>query len=650
MCGLAGILTTREGTVEDLQAVIHEMSECLEHRGPDDAGVHVDEDAGLAFGFRRLSIIDLSPTGHQPMVSESGRYVVMLNGEVYNFLSLRQELESGGAEFRGDSDTEVVANAFDRWGVRGALERFVGMFAIAVWDRRERRLLLARDRLGIKPLFIYSHDGTLAFASELKSLHAVPGFDRTLDRTAIVSYLRHLYIPAPRSIFTNVQKLAPGHVVEIRTPAEEPVPEPYWSLEDVARQGLADPFRGSRAEAVDEVDALLGEAVRIRLRSDVPLGALLSGGIDSTAVVALAQEATSTPIRTFTIAFDRTEHDESEHAAAVASHLGTDHTELRLTGESSLDVIPELPTIFDEPLADPSQIPTYCVSRLARKEVTVALSGDGGDEIFGGYNRYLYGEKAIRKALSAPRSVRRAAAAAAGAMSADRWGQLHRTLSGILPASLQHRLPGQKAKKLARMAREDSAGAMYRSLVSAFHEPERFVRGGSDPTETHLDQALGRLGTDRLLDGMQYLDQKSYLPDDLLAKVDRASMAVSLEARVPILDHRVVEFAWRLPPRHRIGEGTGKVPLREIVCRRVPRDLVDRPKVGFSVPLEDWLAGPLRDWAGDLLSSTRPGGDDVLVSETVRSAWDGFDRGETELAPGIWALLMLQAWREEWCG
>lgn len=643
MCGLAGFFSTRNLGRDAMQAIASRMTDAIVHRGPDDSGVWVDPTAGVALGFRRLSIVDLSALGHQPMVSASGRFTIVFNGEVYNHVSLRRELEACGCRFRGHSDTEVILAAFEQWGIRRAVRRFVGMFAIAVWDEGRRELSLVRDRLGIKPLFVYQRDGVVSFASELKALVAGPEFDKTLDVSAVVSYLRYLYVPAPASIFRHVVKLSPGHILTIRHPsASLPSSEPFWSAETAAREGHANQFGGGDEDAVGELEALLGEAVRLRMQADVPLGALLSGGIDSSTVVALMQASADRPIKTFTIGFDQHEFDEAAHARAVAKHLGTDHTELRLSGEDALAVVPRLAEMFDEPLADPSQIPTYLVCELARREVTVALSGDGGDELFAGYNRYIQGERLISRVERWPTPLRELSATGLRSVSPRAWNRMRDTLRPLFPAAAPTRMLGEKMHKLGDLMRADSTRGMYRSLLSAWQYPEKLVAQeatrGADSRVPELELAL--------MERMMLADQTAYLPDDLLAKVDRASMAISLEARVPILDHRVVEFSWRLPRKFKVRDGRGKWILREILYKHVPRALVDREKMGFSVPLAAWLAGPLRSWAGDLLLSGDSDG--ILRGSEVRREWDRFCAGHTANAAGIWGVVMFRAWQDRW--
>jgi len=645
MCGLAGVFARRNWSSDELHGIVSRMTGAIVHRGPDDSGIWVNPSEGIGLGFRRLAIVDLSAQGHQPMPSASGRFILIFNGEVYNYRSLRRDLESVGCLFRGHSDTEIILAAFERWGIEQSVRRFIGMFAMAVWDLERRELSLIRDRLGIKPMFVYHHRGVVTFGSELKALLAGPDFDRTIDMTALTSYLRYLYVPAPQSIFQHAFKLSPGHVLTIADPAAAlPASKEFWSAESAARQGVATQFPGGDEDGVRELDKLLTDAVRLRMQADVPLGALLSGGIDSSTVVALMQASADRPVKTFTIGFDQDEFDESTHARAIARHLGTDHTELHLTGADALAVVPDLVEMFDEPLADPSQIPTFLICQLARREVTVALTGDGGDELFGGYNRYISGERMITGFQRWPRLLRRFSAAGATSLSPRSWNQMRDALKPVFPAAGRTRLLGEKIHKMGDLLRADSASGMYRSLLSAWQDPEALVVGGS--RNGNHDATLGANDSLGLMERMMLADQTSYLPDDLLAKVDRASMAVSLEARVPILDHRVVELSWRLPRKFKVRDGRGKWILRQILYKHVPPALVDREKMGFSVPLAEWLAGPLRNWAGDLLLSLEKDG--ILRDTVVRREWDRFIAGESTNAAGLWALVMFRAWESRW--
>ena len=621
------------------------MSACITHRGPDDHGTWTEPSAGLALGFRRLSIVDLSTLGHQPMASGSGRFTMVFNGEVYNHVELRAELLSAGWKFRGHSDTEVILASFERWGIASAVTRFVGMFAIAVWDAETRRLSLIRDRLGIKPIFYQLKDGTLLFASELKALMTAPEFDRSLDTDALGAYLRYLYVPAPQSIFAHTKKVLPGHVLTLAENATVVSDEPYWSLDAVATAGRANPFEGSEQDAIDELERLLTDAVKLRMRADVPMGALLSGGIDSTTVVALMQKSSVQPVRTFSIGFPGTPHDEMASAAQIANRLGTSHTQMPVTAQDALDAVPMLPRLFDEPFADPSQIPTYLVSKLARRDVTVAVSGDGGDELWAGYSRYIDGQPIIRRALTASPALRRFAAAGIDTVGSHTLAKGYGITSPLVAKPLRRRLVGDKARKLSHLLRQGSEASMYRSLLSAWQDPGSLLVAGV-PAQSRVEELLDQRPDLPLLERMLLVDQQTYLADDLLSKLDRASMAVSLEARVPLLDHRVVEYSWRIPAHMKIRHGRGKWLLRQVLYRHVPAAEVDRPKVGFSVPIEDWLRGALRPWAESLLLGSRE--NSALLARPVERAWKDFLEGNSESGLALWTILMFRAWRAEW--
>jgi asparagine synthase (glutamine-hydrolysing) len=648
MCGFAGILTARGDSYEALQGTAARMARTLAHRGPDDLGVWCDASRGIALGFRRLAIIDVSELGHQPMTSASGRFTLVFNGEIYNYRELRSVLERDGHRFRGGSDTEVILTACERWGVEAAVRRFSGMFAIALWDHREQTLTLIRDRLGIKPLFIHRAPGVVTFGSELKALLAGPAFERAVDPDALVDYLRLLYVPGPGSIFRNTWKLQPGHLLTIHEPLE-PLPEarPYWSLADVALAGLSSPFNGSDLEAVDTLDLALRESIRLHMHADVPLGALLSGGIDSATVTALLQEQSTRPVRTFSVGFDHREHDEAPHAARIAAHLGTDHTEVMLTGADALDVVPRLGEVYDEPHADAGQIPALLVCGVARRQVTVALSGDGGDELFAGYNRYVHGERLLRQLSRVPRVSRALLAVGIESISPEWWERVHRWGAARVNGEPRQRLVGEKVRKIGALLRCGSEAAMYRSLVSAWQAPEMLL-GRSAMADDPVSRCMRLASPERLLDRMMLTDQLTYLVDDQMPKVDRASMAVGLELRVPLLSHELVELAWTFPAGLRIRNGEGKWPLRQVLYRRVPKALLDRPKVGFTVPLAAWLRGPLRPWAEDLLTPEAVTTDGLLEARPIRAAWATLKAGGDHLALPIWSVLVYQMWRERW--
>jgi asparagine synthase (glutamine-hydrolysing) len=638
MCGIAGLWSRPE---RGLEAIACAMRDRLRHRGPDDAGVWSDPDAGVVLGQRRLSIIDLSPLGRQPMASADGRWVLVYNGEIYNYRDIAAELEAQGVVFRGTSDTEVLVEAIARLGVEAALERAAGMFAFAAWDRAERRLVLARDRLGIKPLYYAFWKGALLFGSELKALEAFPGFAPELDRDALALYLRHTYIPAPHTVWRGVRKLEAGHLLECVAPDRPTESRAWWSATAAALRSKADPFRGTADEAVDAFDRVLSRVVGEHMISDVPLGAFLSGGIDSSTVVALMQAQSARPVKTFTIGFHEDAFDEASHARRIAAHLGTEHTELYLRSKDAEAVIPDLPEFWDEPFADSSQIPTYLVSRLARSSVTVALSGDGGDELFGGYTRYANTLSTWARFCRGPAALRAAGAAAlrawpAGLVDAAA-GAVWRGRAGSFPASEALRIR-------AAIIGQPSIDALYRSAVSYWLDPESVVLGAREPRTIVGDERLAAAFPDPL-ERMMIVDSVSYLPEDILTKVDRASMAVSLESRVPVLDHRVFEFAWRLPIGVRVRAGAAKWPLRELLARHVPRALFERPKQGFGVPIVEWLRGPLREWCEALLAEDRLRREGVFDARRVRAAWADYLAGRP-LDPNIWVILMFQAWWE----
>ncbi len=636
---------------QELRAQVCRMAGQLIHRGPDDSGVWVDAEAGIALGFRRLAIVDLSPTGHQPMTSSSGRYVMVFNGEVYNFGELRKDLESRGHGFRGHSDTEVMLEAVSEWGLEAAVKKFVGMFAFALWDRRERVLHLVRDRLGIKPLYCGWQGKTFLFGSELKALRAHPDFDPEINRSALALFLRYGYIPQPCSIYQGIWKLPPGHILSLRAGAQTSFKLSgtalFWSAKEVYENGAANPFRGSEGDAVEELDRLLRDSVRLRMIADVPLGAFLSGGIDSSTVVALMQAQSNRPVKTFTIGFHAQEFNEAAHAKTVAAHLGTEHTELYVTPKEALDVIPKLPTLYDEPFADSSQIPTYLVSALTRRHVTVSLSGDGGDELFGGYQRYINARQFWETVRGFPHFTRRALARFIRVCKPATYDRLIGGLGPLLPRLARPSSVGERMYRLAEVITVGNPEELYRHLVSYWKSPTELVLNAKEAPDL-LTQSSEWARLDDISQRMMFLDLATYLPDDILAKVDRASMGVSLEARVPILDHRVVEFAAHVPISMKIRSGQGKWLLRQVLYRYVPRELVERPKMGFSVPIEDWLRGPLRDWAEELLSQDRLRREGFFRSQPIRELWAEHLSGQRNWQGHLWNVLMFQAWREKW--
>lgn len=645
MCGLTGFLNVRNGVNRELaQHWLHEMASAIARRGPDNDGYWVDPDAGIGLAHRRLAIVDLSPAGAQPMASSSGRYVLAFNGEIYNHQLLRQALEREGkvvSPWRGHSDTETLLAGFDAWGLESTLQRTIGMFAIALWDRELRTLMLARDRLGEKPLYYgwqrQGSESAFLFGSELSALRRHPMFAADINRDALGLYMRHNCIGGANSIYTGIHKLLPGHILTVSSAVLEPVARAWWSGTDVVAQGVAHPFAGTPEEAVAELEALLRNAVGQQMMSDVPLGAFLSGGIDSSTVVALMQSQSLRPVRTFSIGFHEEGYNEAEHAKAVAKHLGTDHTELYVTPEEALAAIPKLPTLYSEPFADSSQIPTFLVSQLARQHVTVSLSGDAGDELFCGYNRYQMTARLWGKASRLPHPLRQLAASAVTAVPPSVLDKL----GGLLSMSRV----GDKLHKGAALLGSRSVGDLYRGMVSHWSDPASVVLGATEPA-TVLTSRIPALQGLSDVERMMALDMLSYLPDDILVKVDRAAMGVSLETRVPMLDHRVVEFAWSLPLTFKMRGGVTKWPLRQVLYRHVPRELIERPKMGFGVPIDRWLRGPLREWAETLLTEPRLRAEGYFDPVPIRQKWAEHLSGKRNWQYHLWDVLMFQSWLE----
>ncbi|MFN7981852.1 MAG: asparagine synthase (glutamine-hydrolyzing) [Vicinamibacterales bacterium] len=641
MCGLTGAWAWNGATREQRRASVTRMTATLAHRGPDDTGVLVDDESGVALGFRRLSIIDLSAAGHQPMESANGRFVLTYNGEIYNHDELRGFLT--GVRWRGSSDSEVILEAFAQWGIEPTLRRLIGMFAIALWDRQDRVLTLMRDRMGKKPLYYAHGPHGVMWGSELKSLCANESFDRTLDEQALQLYFRLGYIPSPFSIYRSARKVEPGCYVTCRVGAE-PQSRRYWSARDAAHAGVDSPHRLDEREAVEALDELLGDAVSHRMIADVPLGAFLSGGVDSSAVVAMMQTRASRPVRTFSLGFPDAAYDEAPFARAVAEHLGTDHTELYVDPKQTQAVIPDLPSIYDEPFADSSQVPTFLVSRLARQHVTVALSGDGGDEVFGGYNRHMWLERIWQRTGHLPFSARRFVARAIRSLPESAWDRAYATVAPFIGRGRRVALPGDKLHKISRVVESQNPDEAYLQLVSQWPDPRMLL---AHPGERVLpiytrDPKLG------VTESVMLLDQLTYLPEDILAKVDRASMAVSLEARVPLLDHRIVEWAWRVPADLRTRNGVSKWLLRQVLYKHVPPALIERPKFGFGVPIGRWLRDELRDWAEHLLSPAALKDSGLLHAAPIRRTWQEHLDGRRDWQHRLWVILMFQAWRERW--
>lgn len=631
MCGIAGFFQPTGFAVAAGEEIAGNLAATLAHRGPDDAGTWVDGDVGIALSHRRLSVLDLSPAGHQPMISTSGRYVIVFNGEIYNHLEIRRELELSEppSPWRGHSDTETLLAGVERWGAQAVLQKTVGMFAFALWDRVARTLILARDRIGEKPLYYGWQDGSFLFGSELKALSRHPAFHAEIDRNVLALYMRLGYIPAPYSIYRNIFKLLPGTYVHLS--AREPrghLPEPkaYWSLRKVVESGLASPFAGSDQDAIDELESQLTRAVSLQSIADVSLGAFLSGGIDSSTIVALMQTQSSRPVKTFTIGFHESGYQEAQYAKAIAEHLRTDHTELYVTPRDAMDVIPKLPALYDEPFGDSSAIPTFLVSQLARQQVAVSLSGDGGDELFGGYARYQRTDDIWRAMRRVPHFARNVASRGIGAVFRNR-----------NPSAI-----GSKASRLALYLSARTAGEVYAAQTQRQDTYDVILGTDRFPCVAAMLNTGDSPG--RMYDTMMYTDSVTYLPDDILVKVDRASMGVSLESRVPMLDHRVMEFAWSLPMHMKVRNREGKWLLKQVLRKHVPASLMDRPKMGFGVPVGEWIRGPLRDWAESMLGEVRLKDEGFLNPRLVREQWAGHLDGSGTGNDSLWHLLAFQAW------
>ena len=645
MCGIAGFLSIRVVNANAMGGLLEGMATRLAHRGPDDRGVWYDASAGIGLAHRRLAVVDLSPAGHQPMASARGRFHMVFNGEIYNHPALRKALAKAGADpvWRGHSDTETMLAGFEAWGVKETVERMIGMFAFAVWDSEARTLTLGRDRLGEKPLYYGWQGETFFFGSELKAMKAHPAFKAEVDRNVLALLMRHNCIPSPYAIYQGVAKLLPGSLLTVSLTQLEPRVESYWSGKHVVEECQAHPFSGSAEEAVDALDELLKDAIAQQMMSDVPLGAFLSGGVDSSTIVALMQAQSSRPVRTFSIGTYDALYNEAEHAKAVAQHLGTNHTEWYVTAQDALDVIPRLSCLYDEPFSDSSQIPTYLVSHMARQQVTVSLSGDAGDELFSGYNRYVLTSRLWGWLSQLPRGVRAAVARGLISVPPEELNALAKTLLCWLPKGRGMVNWGDKLHKGAGVLASRSVAELYRGLVSHWADPAALVIGAVEPP-TVITDVTRQPAVNGDVERMMALDMLSYLPDDILTKVDRAAMGVSLETRVPFLDHRVVEFAWRLPLEYKLRQGTGKWVLRQVLYRYVPKALIERPKQGFGVPIDSWLRGPLRGWAEDLLSETRLKREGFFYPAPIRQKWEEHLSGKLNWQYHLWDVLMFQAW------
>ena len=645
MCGVAGFLFTHRNT-DDPRGVVSGMTESLRHRGPDDGGSWIDDTVGIALGHRRLAVIDSSANGRQPMVSHGERYVLSYNGEIYNFIELRDELTREGARFNGRSDTEVLLAAVETWGLEAAMRRFVGMFAFALWDRTEKTLHLARDRMGEKPLYYGWRGKSFLFGSELKALRAHPDWEGKISADALTAYMRLGCVPTPISIYQGIHKLPAASILSLRasdSPGHLPEPSAYWSAHDVVRHGTTDVATLSADEALDQLEEVLKHSVRQMLRSDAPLGAFLSGGVDSSTVVALMKAVGNTPVRTFSIGFHEKGYDEAHHAREMARHLKTDHTELYAGPGEALEVIPRLPRLYDEPFADPSQIPTHLLCTLTREHITVALSGDGGDELFGGYNRYFWSTKVWNWTRRIPGQMKTRIAKGLTTRH-PALARYYEQISPLLPRRYRIEMAGEKLLKLALLLDAANLDEMYERLRT--QGDASVCKSGNQNVVKDFASQPGTSGL-HPAERMMYRDMVEYLPDDILVKVDRAGMGASLEVRAPYLDHRVVEFAWSLPLTLKLRDGGGKWILRRLLSRFAPASLIQRPKMGFAVPIGEWLKGPLRDWADDLLAESRLRDEGYFHPASIRRIWEQHASGARDRQYQLWNVLMFQAWLDE---
>jgi asparagine synthase (glutamine-hydrolysing) len=656
MCGFAGFV----GEIGGVADILTRMAKVLHHRGPDYQDIWIDQNSKVGLAHARLSILDMSPAGHQPMVSGSGRYVLVFNGEIYNHLILRDEIDKYlvGNKWRGHSDTETLLSGFDAWGIKKTIEKTNGMFAFSVWDQENgmfafsvwdqenRTLTLGRDRIGEKPLYYGWQGGIFLFGSEIKVLKEYPMFQAEIDRDSLTLMLRYSAIPAPYSIYKGIRKLLPGTLLTLSEKSRAVELNSYWDPHKVILRGIKQPFSGSPDEAVNEFEGLLTNAVSSQMITDVPLGAFLSGGIDSSTIVALMQAQSTQSVHTFTIGYQDEEYNEAESARAVAEYLGTNHTELYVSSQQAMDVIPELPTLYCEPFADASQIPTYLLSKLARQQVTVSLSGDGGDELFAGYNRHVFGLRVWNTLSRFPVSIRGVIAQLITSLSPYSYDRCVNILRRVLPRKLAQKNIGEKLHKLAGVMPASNQLEVYRLLVSHWAEPSELVINGHEPQTIQTDSSILDI-TDNFIQQMMAIDMMSFLPDDVLVKVDRAAMGVSLETRVPMLDHHVVEYAWSLPLDYKLRKGVSKWPLRQVLYKHVPKELIERPKMGFSIPLHTWLRGPLREWAENLLNETRLRQEGFLNPSLVRKKWDEHLSEKYNRQYQLWNVLMFQAWLEQ---
>lgn len=645
MCGIAGFIDPEGFSLKNAKQIGKAMGKSIQHRGPDDSGLWIDKDYGVTLSHQRLAIIDLSESAHQPMTSSSGRYVICFNGEIYNHKDLRSELESSGKSplWRSHSDTETILACIDVYGLKETLVKLVGMFSIALWDNSAKEVILARDRTGEKPLYYGANGRLLLFGSELKALLAHPKFTPKINRDALCLYLRHNYIPQPHSIYEGIKKLPPGHFVKLKKSA---IPEEYWSLNQNITSAKLNPFLGSETEALSQLDKLLVSTVKGQMQADVPLGAFLSGGVDSSLILAIMQEQSSYPIESFTIGFDNKEFNEAPFGKEVAKYLGTNHNELYVSSKTAREVIPNLPKIYDEPFSDSSQIPTFLVSEMAQKQVKVCLSGDGGDEVFGGYNRYTWGNSFLSKQVNIPKPFRTFATKLITSIPPSIWNKLLAPAFQLTPQKFRYSNIGEKLHKIAKIFNCSSFEEVYRVLISHWNFPENIVIGGHEPQTilTSKGEIPNNLSNE---EQMMFYDMMMYLPGDILVKIDRAAMSVSLETRAPFLDHRVIHLASQLPLDMKIRNGTNKWCLRQLLYKRVPKHLIERPKMGFGVPIGDWLRGPLRDWAEHLLAEKNIVQSGYFKNSDIQKKWKEHLSGDRNWHYYLWDILMFESWREE---
>lgn len=643
MCGITGfwdISTCFDR--EKIQSIVKQMNSKIYHRGPDSDGVWSDEKSGIGLGHQRLAIVDLSPLGHQPMLSQNQRYVLVFNGEIYNFQELKTELMQLGVCFQSTSDTEVMLAAFTQWGIEPSVKKFTGMFAFALWDRDQQILSLGRDRIGEKPLYYGLSGNTFVFASELKSLKTHPHWQGAINREALGLFFKYSYIPTPHTIYQGIYKLLPGTILTLNQQSFQQIPQPqaYWSLDSVAKNGLNNPFLGNESDAVVHLEGLLKNIISQQMIADVPLGAFLSGGVDSSATVAIMQSISNQPIKTFTIGFAQESYNEAPYAKAIAQHLGTDHTELYVTPAEANAVIPTLPAIYDEPFADSSQIPTILVSKLARSQVTVSLSGDAGDEVFGGYNRYFLGEKFQRNISPVPLFLRKIASSSIASLSPQQWDQLVTTFG------IKYPTPGDRLYKLASILGCPDEWSFYDRLVSCWLNTDNLVLNttvSSHPLAKYTDNYM----SGNFVSEMMLNDLATYLPDDILVKVDRASMSVSLESRIPFLNHHLIEFAASLPLSMKLRDNQTKWLLRQVLYKYVPKEMIERPKQGFGIPIDTLLRTSLRDWAESLLDSKKIRSAGLLNDAVIQQKWAEHLSGKRNWQHHLWSVLMFQSWLEE---